>query len=84
MLTRIDLEGFMTKTMSGWEETAYGEGLTRTWTGAMAYTIDRLPLIGPIPEIPDVYISAAYNVSLPCYCSYNTLRSHADVPRATV
>jgi hypothetical protein len=58
-----DLKGFMERTFDGWEEKAYGEGLTRTWTGVMAYTVDRLPLIGPIPDMKGMFLSAGYNVS---------------------
>lgn len=49
--------------MVGWGKQAIGEGLTRTWTGVMAYTIDRLPLIGPVPDRPGLFLSAGYNVS---------------------
>jgi glycine/D-amino acid oxidase-like deaminating enzyme len=53
--------------MVGWGEQAIGEGLTRTWTGVMGYTIDRLPLIGPVPGRPGLFLSAGYNVS-PASC----------------
>ena len=49
--------------MIGWGEEAPGEGLTRTWTGVMGYTIDRLPYIGPMPEKDDLYLAAGFNVS---------------------
>ncbi|GFZ52218.1 hypothetical protein JCM24511_09991 [Saitozyma sp. JCM 24511] len=55
------LEQFMESTMVGWGEQAIGEGLTRTWTGVMGYTIDRLPLIGPVPGRPGLFLSAGYN-----------------------
>ncbi|WRT63934.1 uncharacterized protein IL334_000861 [Kwoniella shivajii] len=55
------LEGFMTRTFDGWNENAIGEGLMRTWTGVIAATIDRLPLIGPVPDTPGLFISAGYN-----------------------
>lgn len=49
--------------MQGWEEKAKGEGLMRTWTGVMGYTIDRLPLIGQVPDRPGLFIAAGFNVS---------------------
>ncbi|WWC58969.1 uncharacterized protein I303_101514 [Kwoniella dejecticola CBS 10117] len=55
------LKTFMKKTMVDWDEKAEGEGLVRTWTGIIATTIDRLPLIGQVPSRSKLYISAGFN-----------------------
>ncbi len=53
----------MKDTMAGWGEQAVGEGLTRSWMGVMALTIDRLPLVGAVPGQTGLYIMAGFNVS---------------------
>lgn len=35
--------------------------VTHRWAGAMAFTPDRLPLIGPVPGRPGVYVCAGYS-----------------------
>ncbi|RSH82890.1 hypothetical protein EHS25_005880 [Saitozyma podzolica] len=55
------LESFMASTMIGWGEQALGEGLTRTWTGVKGHTIDRLPLVGPVPDRKGLFLSAGFN-----------------------
>ena len=62
-LLKSDLKSFMERTLIGWEEKAIGEGLTRTWMGVKGHTIDRLPLIGAVPDRPGLFIAAGFNVS---------------------
>lgn len=39
----------------------HGEGLDHAWTGIIGMTPDSVPLIGPIPELPGLYICAGFN-----------------------
>jgi len=40
---------------------APGAGVARRWAGIMGFTPDRLPLLGPVPGMSRVYISAGYS-----------------------
>ncbi|KAL7422097.1 hypothetical protein Q5752_002740 [Cryptotrichosporon argae] len=48
-------------TFVGWGDEAHGEGLTRTWTGVMGYTVDRMPLVGALPDAPGVFVAVGFN-----------------------
>lgn len=38
-----------------------GEGLDHAWTGLLAFTPDKVPYVGEIPELPGQYICAGFN-----------------------
>ncbi|OCK74768.1 FAD dependent oxidoreductase [Lepidopterella palustris CBS 459.81] len=42
-------------------ESLQGEGFDHAWTGLLAFTPDRVPYVGPIPELPGQYICAGFN-----------------------
>ncbi|ORY24568.1 FAD dependent oxidoreductase-domain-containing protein [Naematelia encephala] len=52
---------FFKRTFDGWSDVASGEGLSRLWTGIMAASRDRLPLIGPIPNKPGLWAAVAFH-----------------------
>ncbi|ORY08600.1 FAD dependent oxidoreductase [Clohesyomyces aquaticus] len=39
----------------------HGEGLDHAWTGLLAFTPDKVPYVGEIPELPGQYICAGFN-----------------------
>lgn len=42
----------------GWGPEGLGEGLTRVWTGILTSVKDTLPLVGPVPRSPGLFIAA--------------------------
>ena len=37
-----------------------GARLTRTWAGLRPFTTDGLPIIGPVPEVPGLFMAAGH------------------------
>ncbi|TXT08636.1 hypothetical protein VHUM_02764 [Vanrija humicola] len=58
-LTKGALE-FMKDNFAGWGSEAYGEGLTRTWTGIMSTSKDWLPLVGEVPGKAGLSVVAGF------------------------
>jgi len=68
------LADYCKKNFVDWGEEAYGEGLTRVWTGILTSVKDYLPLVGEIPSSPGLFISAGF-IQLPFVLS--VLPSHS-------
>ncbi|RSH86042.1 uncharacterized protein EHS24_004246 [Apiotrichum porosum] len=45
----------------GWGKEVKGEGNNHDWSGIMAHSIDWVPLVGPVPDMPGLWVSAGYN-----------------------
>jgi glycine/D-amino acid oxidase-like deaminating enzyme len=60
-LTDAVYKRFAKDTFVDWADEAPGEGLTRTWTGVMGYTLDRMPLVGALPDMPGVFVAVGFN-----------------------
>ncbi|KAL7411653.1 FAD dependent oxidoreductase [Mrakia frigida] len=54
------LSGYLKKQLN-WGDEAPGEGLTRIWTGIMGYSRDILPLVGPVPNQPNLWAAVAFH-----------------------
>lgn len=59
--TLVVLANYFPEHFANWGQEAHGEGLTRVWSGIMGYSKDLLPLVGPIPNQENLYISAGFS-----------------------
>ncbi|EIW70593.1 hypothetical protein TREMEDRAFT_16198, partial [Tremella mesenterica DSM 1558] len=55
------MKGWFERTYEGWKENGRGEGMGRLWTGIMAHSHDLLPLVGPIPNKPNLFAAVGFH-----------------------
>lgn len=70
-----DLKNFMKDNFANWGDEAFGEGLTRTWTGIMSTSKDWLPLVGEVPGKAGLSVVAGVSGVMSFVDSTNTIRS---------
>lgn len=61
LLIHQEHQRFFSQWHPGIEEKNHRVEIEQTWSGIMAFTVDKLPLIGPLPNAPKQFIIAGYN-----------------------